>query len=107
MLTTAEGAAQASVELSPAEAAALPHVASVCGHASNCPGKVDLLINLLVRMLAALDRQRPVVVVRPGDQPAFWLHVAGAAPPVELELTRLDALALLISEQTEVAIETP
>lgn len=107
LLTTAEGAAQACVELSPAEAAALPHVASVCGHAAHCPGRVDLLTNLLVRTLEALDRQRPVIVVRPGDQPAFWLHVAGTTQPVELELTRLDALALLISEHTEVAIETP
>lgn len=104
LLMTREGAAQAHVELSAAESAALPHVAAICGHAPSCPGRVEVLTNLLVRVLTSLGRQRPAVIVRPGDRPVFWLHVPGATP-LELELSRIDALVLLVSERTDVAVE--
>jgi hypothetical protein len=47
----------------------------------------------------------PVVVVRPGDTPAFWLRLQRDAETGELGLGILDAIALLLGDRIAVAVE--
>ena len=106
-LSTASGAAYARATLSPAERAALPHCAALWGHGRQCPGRLDVLRGALDRCLDALDAAPPVIIVRPGDRPAFWLQVASACGTRrEVEIGLLDAVALLLGDDPRVAIET-
>lgn len=104
-LSTASGAAYARVTLSPAECAVLPHFNALWGHGRGCPGRIDVLRGVFDRCLDALGAQPPVVIVRPGDEAGFWLHVVGAAGPREIELGVLDAVALLLGDRARVAVE--
>lgn len=105
-LSTAWGAAAARARLSTAERHALPHCAALWGHGRGCPGRLDVLRGALDRCLRALGAQPAVIIVRPGDQPAFWLQVTdttGASR--EIELSVLDTVALLLGDQVRVAVE--
>jgi hypothetical protein len=48
---------------------------------------------------------RPVVVVRPGEHPAFRLRLHDHTTPRQLEIGVLDAVALLPGSRVAIAVE--
>ena len=64
---------------------------------------IDVQDEATVRVHSAL---RPVVVVRPGEQPAFWLRLHDHTTPRGPEIGVLDAVALLLGRRTAIAVET-
>lgn len=57
------------------------------------------------RAITALGYGPPVVVVRPGEHPAFWLRLHDQTTPRELEIGVLDAVALLLGRRVAIAVE--
>lgn len=104
-VSTSTGTAYARTELSLAECAALPHFTALFGHDARCPGRADVLRGALERIAGALGAPRPVVVIRLGDAPAFWLRLVGTPDGREVELGVLDTVALLLGDRVGLAIE--
>lgn len=96
-LETAHGQTTVAVPVTTGTAHALGHLhaarACRCGPSTTDPSQVDLLL----RILDGVDATRAVIVVRGGDQPAFWLSIAASGPRRELDLNIVDAVSLLSS----------
>lgn len=95
------------VPVEPRTLNALQHVAALHGHDRGCPLQTSSQVGVLARSLHAAQAVPLCVIVRPGDDPAFWLRLAGDRGPTDVRLGVLDAVALLLSEQFPVALEVP
>lgn len=63
---------------------------------------LDILRGALERAVSVLGSQQPVVVIRPGDEPAFWLRVTTGTDAREVELGVLDTAALMLGDRVGV-----
>lgn len=94
-LETADGHTTVTIPVTAGMAHALGHLRAArtcrCGPATVDPAR----FGLLARILDVLDATRPVVVIRGGDRPAFWLRVEASGARHELDLDVIDAVTLL------------
>jgi hypothetical protein len=104
-LSTASGTAYARTGLTPAERATIPHLNAMWGPVDQVACHADVVRGMLRRAISALGYGPPVVVVRPGDTPAFWLRLHQDAQTRELGLGILDAVPLLLGDCIGVAVE--
>jgi len=104
-LTTGAGTAYARTDLTLAERAAIPHVNAIWGHDGGVVWHDDVVRGMLRRAITALGYGPPVVVIRPGDAPAFWLQIERDGRTRDLGLGVLDAVAQLIGDRLDVVVE--
>lgn len=104
LLETQNHQVAVSVPVDQATAHALRHLHALrsCPHAPS--PRPAPQVSLLLRAIASLDGASPTIVVRGGDEPAFWLRVGRGRSHRELDLDVVDAVNLLGSGRLRVEL---
>lgn len=82
----------------------LEHLAALHGHSPGCGGSPDVHVGLLLRSLRAAGAWPLLLLVRPLPGPAFWLRLMADEGPVDVDVSALDAAALIMSRRLPLAL---
>ena len=95
------------VNLTPAGAHALAHLAALYAHERDCPAAAPgVLVDVLVQCIAGSRSLPAYILVRiGGHSPGFWLRMSDDSGPRDICLDPLDAFCLFASRRFPIHLE--